>query len=96
MALLATVSKVLEMTNHASIMAVENLEERVIDLAKPTIIDQLKNGDSDHNRKLVCQAVWNALRDLLASILADDTKIYDVFAVAVNQGLRAKNLAKKS
>lgn len=95
MDLFATVTKVSEIAGHAIDMALEKLDERVIIMAEQTIIGTLENCDSDYNKVFVRRAIWSAQRDLLASILKDDTKICVAFETGVDQFGQTSRIAGK-
>lgn len=73
----ATAVEVLKIAYHAINMALEKLDKLVIDVAEHTIIDTLEICSSDQNKVFLCRAILNALKDLPASILQNDTRIRD-------------------
>lgn len=84
-----------ERADHAINMALEKLNERVIDMAEQKIIDVLDNCDFDHNKVFIRWAIGSAPRDLLTSILDEDTGIRDVFEAAVCQLVRTSSTARE-
>lgn len=93
---LATVAEVSEIPDHAISTALEKLDESVTDMARPTIINTLENCDSESNKMFARRVFQNVLRDVLASILENDTGIRDVFEAVVAHIVRARNLAKET
>lgn len=75
-------------------MALERLDERLIDMAELAIIDAVKNCDSDRIKKFFREAIPNALRDLLSSIIDSNTRTCGALKAAVDQILEAKTLAR--
>lgn len=65
----------------------------MIDTAEQKIIDSSENCILDPTKVFVCQAIRSTLKNLLASILENDTEICDAFEVVVAQVVGTGSLA---
>lgn len=68
----------------------------MIDTAEQIFIDSLANCTSDHNKAFVCQAIQIVLRDLVESILENETGIRETFEAGVCQVLGTSSFAKEA
>lgn len=73
MNLFATVAKAWDITDNLIILSLEKQDEHLAKKAEKIVIDTSKSRASDHNKVFVHQKILDALQNLLANTLPDDT-----------------------
>lgn len=91
----ATGAEVSEIANHAINMSLQKLVERFFDMVEQTIIDTLKNCDSDLNKVIGRKVIWGTQQNLIATELENDARICDGFDTAVTQVVVMSSFAKE-